>query len=139
MSKQQLVNFVNVHADVRWKALGVKARSPEKLLDVCYEKVTDEDVFSFPQHDYHTKKNPHEGTHLEQQRGQRACASAFDPDTDVPYHEEHVIAVRKESNLRLEFYRRDVSLRVQTPALRCTMSVWIQCERNPICNLTSTC
>ena len=32
----------------------------------------------------------------------------MDTDTDVPYHEEHVNAVREERNLHLEFYQPDV-------------------------------
>ena len=90
-------DYVNVHVDAVERHL--KARSPEKFTDVCHEKVTDEDGFLSS-----STMIPHEGTYLDQSRGQRVCVSAFHPDTDSALHDERVIAVREELNLHLSLH-----------------------------------
>ena len=61
----------------------------------------DEDGFSVQQNDDQSKEHPHEGTYLDQSRGQRVCVSAVHPDTVSPLHDECVNAVREELNLHL--------------------------------------
>ena len=47
------------------EGFNTKARSPEKFMVL--------------QHDDQSKEDPHEGTSLNQSRGQRVCVSAFHP------------------------------------------------------------
>ena len=41
-------DFVNVHDDALWEALGMTAPSSEKITNACDVKVTDEDGFCVP-------------------------------------------------------------------------------------------
>ena len=75
------------------EGFNTKAGSPEKFMDVSVR--FGQRVPSVPQHDDQSKEHPHEGTYLDQSRGQRVCVSAFHPDIGSPLHDEQVIAVER--------------------------------------------
>jgi len=82
----------------------MKARSPDKSMNVSDVKVTVEDVYLSSLHDDQSKEHHHEGANLDQ-----SCRSA----------------------------RSCFSICIQT-LYRCTMSVSLQFERNPVCTLNRT-
>ena len=55
----------------------MKARSPVKFMDVCDVKVIDEDGSLASSMMIEAKKHHHEGTNLDQSRGQRYRVPAF--------------------------------------------------------------
>ena len=81
-SKQQLVNLgwnsdnVNVHVDALWKAVIVKARSPQKFMDVS-DLGVGRRWPSILQHGDQSEQNDREGANLDQASAplhdERAC------------------------------------------------------------------
>ena len=65
-------------------------------MDVCDEKVLTRMVSLSSSMMIQGREHPHEETYFDQTRGQRACGSAFHPDTDAPLHDECVAAVPEE-------------------------------------------
>ena len=107
--EQQLVylgwnsDYVNVPVDALWKVVNMKARSPEKFMDVSDLNVSDEDGSLSRS----MAINANNTIVKERIWIKQDCVSAFYPDTGAPLRDERVITVREEPNLHLEFYQQN--------------------------------
>jgi hypothetical protein len=100
---------LDVNIDALWAALDVKARSPEKFMDVTSVTVSDEDGFLLRSMTLRSNNK----TVRERIRIDRVASEIvyqpLQPDSGVPMDEERVIAVRSDPNLHLEYFQRFVT------------------------------
>jgi hypothetical protein len=118
---QQQVNLgwtsdtVNVHVDALWEALNMKARSPEKFMDVSDVIVSDADGYLSRSMTIKANNKIMKERIWINRVASEIVFQPLHPDTGAPLHEERVIAVREEPNLHLEFYQRDVTDGMRSP------------------------